>query len=165
MIAGTTAKIPPLCLKLPQIGIPRCLAGYGTQFSTELVTSTNPGRDLVAGCLPAAPWFSQCVFATIDALGVHYENAVAVEPYCSELPAGWLRQLCGRTIGWTVSHQTKDKTECSRLSADLVDSCRLGLEDQPIAGGLVSAGSQGDYPADPAGAPWMQDLGLRANPN
>ena len=164
-IAGTTEQIAPLCLKLPRVGIPRCLAGYGTQLSTELVGSADPGRDLLAGCLPAAPWISQCVFATIDALGIHYESAVAVEPFCSELPAGWLRQLCGRTIGWTVSHQTRDVTECSRLSADLVESCSLGLEDKPIAGGLVSAGSQGDYPEDPAGAPWMRDLGLLSTLN
>jgi hypothetical protein len=160
MIAGTTEQVPPLCLKLPPVGIPRCLAGYGTQLSTELVGSADPGRDLLAGCLPAAPWFSQCVFATIDALGIHYESALAVEPFCAELPDGWLRQLCGRTIGWTVSHQTRDATECSRLSVDLVESCSLGLEDKPIAGGLVSEGSQGDYPQDPAGAPWMRDLGL-----
>ena len=165
MIAGTTEQIPPLCLKLPPVGIPRCLAGYGTQLAGELVRSTTPGADLLAGCRPAAPWISQCIFATIDALGIHYESAVAVEPFCSQLPGGWLRQLCGHTIGWTVSHQTRDATECSRLSADLIESCGLGLANRPIAGGLVSEGSQGDYPQDPAGAPWMRDLGLPSTLN
>ena len=163
--AASTAEVAELCLRLPAAGIARCLAGYATQLSSSLIGAPDPGRAMIDGCLLALPWFSQCMSATLDMLGVHYESSRLVEPYCASLAEGWPRRLCGRTIGWTLSHRRGDEAECRVLAADLIEPCLLGLQNQPLDGGPLPEPRQGDYPADPLDSPWLQDLQILVRPN
>jgi hypothetical protein len=157
-LAGSLDGVPALCRLAPGPRAGDCLVGYGTQLSSTIVGSVSPGAALLEGCRIALPWLSQCIHATIDALGHHYERAVEVAPYCAALPDGWLATLCGRTIGWTTGNERRDAIECDALPLRLVDPCRLGARTEIAPGGLLPDPIDADYPPDPDDAPWLAGI-------
>ena len=158
-LAGSLEGVPALCLLAPGPRAGDCLVGYATEFSSSIVGVADPGRALIAGCLRALPWLSQCIHATVDALGHHYETAREVAPYCGALPDGWLSALCARTIGWTIGNERRDPAECADLGPALASACALGTRDEVLPGGPVPDPLDADYPPDPAGSPWLAALG------